>query len=178
MSDSLRPHGLWSTRLLCPWDFPGKHTGVGSYSLLQGIFQTQGSNPVSHIASKSLTVLSHIRVCPFCLILHHNIFQIKIKVSIFLWASKCFSEHFHHGRAVQASLAVGGLPWPHGTMQSHARPSPRQALLAILPDEQHPLQFPFFKVRVSFTANHLMTLHTGQPTRLLAKEKESPPQSP
>ena len=32
--------------LLCPWDSPGKNTGVGgSYSLLQGIFLTQGSNP-------------------------------------------------------------------------------------------------------------------------------------
>ena len=44
MSDSLQPHGLWPTRLLCPWDFPGKNTGVGSHFLLQGIFSTQGSN--------------------------------------------------------------------------------------------------------------------------------------
>ena len=29
MSDSSRPHGLQPTRLLCPWDFPGKSTGVG-----------------------------------------------------------------------------------------------------------------------------------------------------
>ena len=29
---------------LCPWDFPGKNTGVGCYFLLQGIFLTQGSN--------------------------------------------------------------------------------------------------------------------------------------
>ena len=29
MPDSLRPHGLQPTRLLCPWDFPGKDTGVG-----------------------------------------------------------------------------------------------------------------------------------------------------
>ena len=28
MPDSLRPHGLQPTRLLCPWDFPGKDTGV------------------------------------------------------------------------------------------------------------------------------------------------------
>ena len=34
----------YPARLLCPWDFPGKNTGVGSHSLLQGIFQTQGSN--------------------------------------------------------------------------------------------------------------------------------------
>ena len=31
-------------RLLCPWDFPGKNTGVDGHFLLQGIFQTQGSN--------------------------------------------------------------------------------------------------------------------------------------
>ena len=44
MSDSLQPHGLEPTRLLCPWDFPGKNTGVGSHFLLQGIFPTQGLN--------------------------------------------------------------------------------------------------------------------------------------
>ena len=33
------------SRLLCPWNSPGKNTGVGSCSLLQGIFPTQGSNP-------------------------------------------------------------------------------------------------------------------------------------
>ena len=37
MSDSLRPHGLYS-----PWNSPGHNTGVGSFFLLQGIFQTQG----------------------------------------------------------------------------------------------------------------------------------------
>ena len=31
--------------LLCPWDFPGKGTGVGCHFLLQRIFPTQGSNP-------------------------------------------------------------------------------------------------------------------------------------
>ena len=35
MSDSLRPHGLQPTRLLHPWDFPGKSTGVGCHCLLQ-----------------------------------------------------------------------------------------------------------------------------------------------
>ena len=36
----------WSIaqRFLCPWDFPGKNTGVGCHLLLQGIFLTQGSN--------------------------------------------------------------------------------------------------------------------------------------
>ena len=40
VSDSLQPLGLYS-----PWDSPGQNTGVGSLSLLQGIFPTQGSNP-------------------------------------------------------------------------------------------------------------------------------------
>ena len=39
VSDSLQPHGLYS-----PWNSPGLNTGVGSFSLLQGIFPTQGSN--------------------------------------------------------------------------------------------------------------------------------------
>ena len=40
VSDSLRPHGLHS-----PWNSPGQNPGVGSLSLLQGIFPIQGSNP-------------------------------------------------------------------------------------------------------------------------------------
>ena len=44
MSDSLQPYGLQPTRLLYPWNSPGKNTGVGCHVLLQGIFPTQGSN--------------------------------------------------------------------------------------------------------------------------------------
>ena len=51
LSDSLR-----STRLLCPWDFPGKNIGVGCHFLYQGIFSTQGSNPsLLHWQANSLT---------------------------------------------------------------------------------------------------------------------------
>ena len=35
MSDSSWPHGLQPTRLLHPWDFPGKSTGVGCHCLLR-----------------------------------------------------------------------------------------------------------------------------------------------
>ena len=44
MSNSLWPFGLQLARLLCPWNSPGKKTGVGSHSLLQGIFLIQASN--------------------------------------------------------------------------------------------------------------------------------------
>ena len=43
-SHSLQPHGPQPARLLCPCNSPGKNTGVGCHSLLQGIFPTQGLN--------------------------------------------------------------------------------------------------------------------------------------
>ena len=54
MSDSLRPHGLYS-----PWDSPGQNTGVGSLSLLQEIFPTQGLNPGLPHCRQILYQLSH-----------------------------------------------------------------------------------------------------------------------
>ena len=33
VSDSLYPHGLWHSSLLCSWDFPGKNSGVGCHFL-------------------------------------------------------------------------------------------------------------------------------------------------
>ena len=54
MSNSLRPHGLYS-----PWNFLGQDTGVDSLSLLQGIFPTQGSNPGLPHCRRILYQLSH-----------------------------------------------------------------------------------------------------------------------
>ena len=54
VSDSLRPHGLYS-----PWNCPGQNTGVGNLSLLQGIFPTQGSNPGLPHCRQILSQLSH-----------------------------------------------------------------------------------------------------------------------
>ena len=54
LSNSLRPRGLYS-----PWNSPGQNTGVGSGSLLQGIFPTQGSNPGLSHCRQILYQLSH-----------------------------------------------------------------------------------------------------------------------
>ena len=54
VSDSLQPHGLYS-----PWNSPGQNTGVGSLSLLQGIFPTQGPNPGLWLWELILYQLSH-----------------------------------------------------------------------------------------------------------------------
>ena len=40
VSDSLPPHELQPTRLLCPWNTPGKNTGVGDHFLLQKGFSS------------------------------------------------------------------------------------------------------------------------------------------
>ena len=52
---------LWTVpaRLLCPWDSPGKNTGVSCHVLLQGIFPTQGSNPGLLHCRQTLYRLSH-----------------------------------------------------------------------------------------------------------------------
>ena len=50
---------LCNPRLLCPWDSPGKNTGVSSYSLLQGIFPSQESNPDLLHCRQILYHLSH-----------------------------------------------------------------------------------------------------------------------
>ena len=65
MSDSLWPHGLYS-----PWNSLGQNTGVGSLSLLQGTFPTQGSNlglphyQLSHkgIVNKNVNIINRL-VC-------------------------------------------------------------------------------------------------------------------
>ena len=54
MSDSLQPHGLYS-----PWNSPGQNTGVGSLSLLQRIFPTQGLNPSLSHCRQILYQMSH-----------------------------------------------------------------------------------------------------------------------
>ena len=54
VSDSLQPAGLYS-----PWNSLGQNTLVGSHSLLQGIFPTQGSNPGLPHCRRILYQLSH-----------------------------------------------------------------------------------------------------------------------
>ena len=44
VSDSLWPHRLQPARLLCPWNSPGRNTGVGSHPVFQRIFLISGLN--------------------------------------------------------------------------------------------------------------------------------------
>ena len=74
MFSSYQPHGLYTARLLCPWDFPGKNTWVGCHFLLQGIFLTQESNPC-------LLCLQHCRW-----VLFHWASREALNVNIFLYS--------------------------------------------------------------------------------------------
>ena len=53
------PWRVACTKLLHPWDFQGKSTGVGCHFLLRGIFPTQGSNPGLSHCRQTLYHLSH-----------------------------------------------------------------------------------------------------------------------
>ena len=53
------PLSMGFARLLCPWDSPGKNTGMGCHFLLQGIFPTQESNPGLLHCRQTLYPLSH-----------------------------------------------------------------------------------------------------------------------
>ena len=76
LSHSLRPHGPQPTRLLCPWDFPGKHTGVGCHFLLQGILLSQGLNPcLLHWQEDSLP-LNHLGS-----IIHNSLYMETVQIS-------------------------------------------------------------------------------------------------
>ena len=58
-SRSVMSNSLWPYELDSPRNSPGQNTGVDSFSLLQGIFPTQGSNPVLPHCRQILYQLSH-----------------------------------------------------------------------------------------------------------------------
>ena len=93
-SDSLQwPLGLWPTRLLCPWHFPGKNNGVGCHFLLQRIFPTQGiPNPEFPIWISFLSCIGR------WILYHHATVTISF--------DNCYLETH-----IQASLSLLQDPW-------------------------------------------------------------------
>ena len=88
MSDSLRPHGLQPTMLLCLWDLPGKNTRVDCHFLIWGIFPTQGWNP--HLLCllhrrQIIYTLSHWRSPPSISLLSINLEKRKTLI----WKDTC-----------------------------------------------------------------------------------------
>ena len=79
VSSALQLHRLQLARVLYPWDSPGKNTGVGCHSLLQGNFPTQRSNPGLLHCRQILYGLSH-KGSPYFII---NLLQNKVKFTVY-----------------------------------------------------------------------------------------------
>ena len=60
MSNCLRPHGLLPTRLLYPWNFPGKNAGVGDISFFSVLLSTTNS---SGLDQHSLAYAGLFKMC-------------------------------------------------------------------------------------------------------------------
>ena len=77
------------SRLLCPWDSPGKDTGVGWHFLLQGIFLSPGIEPASLVSpalQASSLPLSHRRM-PSCLISRRQSYNVIPVGSMGRWCT-------------------------------------------------------------------------------------------
>ena len=85
MSDSVRPHRRQPTRLPCPWDSPGKNTGVGCHFLLQCIKVKSESE--SEVAQSCLT-FSDPMDCSLPGSSVHGIFQARVLE----WSALAFSK--------------------------------------------------------------------------------------
>ena len=96
-------------RLLCPWDSPGKNTGVGCHALPQGIFPTQGSN---------LSLLCLLHILPCRQILYHwatgkalNIHTQIVFLSVARWTGFSITER--QRKWVEGSKEREGVAYDH-----------------------------------------------------------------
>ena len=87
LSDSSRPHGLQPTRLLHPWDFPGRSTGVGCHCLLQDSLVSKHNNKlICDMNGISMSAKSFQLCLTLCYLMNcnltgssvHGIFQARI----------------------------------------------------------------------------------------------------
>ena len=97
MSDSVRPHGLQPTRLLCPWDSPGKNTGVGCHFLLQ-CMKVESESEVT----QSCLTLSDPKDCSLPGSSIHGIFR----ATVLEWGAIAFSDSILKSRDITLPTKV------------------------------------------------------------------------
>ena len=102
MSDSMRPHRQQPTRLPCPWDSPGKNTGVGFHLLLQCM----------KVKSDSEVTLSGPMDCSLPGSSVHGIFQARVLE----WGAIAFSE-----QALGGQLKVSGIKGKENEQKEYRR---------------------------------------------------------
>ena len=101
MSNSVRPHRRQPTRLPCPWDSPGKNTGVGCHFLLQ----CMKVKSESEVAQLCLT-LSDPMDCSLPGSSVHGIFQ----AGVLEWAAIAFSAEQTACTQMLGSLLTTSMP--------------------------------------------------------------------
>ena len=146
--DCLCPVTIWTvaSRVLCPWDSPGKNTGVGCHFLLQGIFLTKGLNPCLlsllnwQVGSLPLVPPGKPRIS-MCMLSHFS----QVQLFVILW----IVSHWFMGFSRQEYWS--GLPCP----------SPRD-----LPDLGIELTSP------AFQADSLPTEASGRPISMVSCKLE------
>ena len=119
----MQPYAVWPARLLCPWESPGKNTGVGCDALLQGIFLTQGSSLcllcLLHWQAGSLPLAlpgKPFLVTPLHLFLSLNRSQLTM---ILQWFRLCFSQ-----LTVRATwLGIASVPFPQSAPSAQEVPA-------------------------------------------------------
>ena len=84
MSDSVRPRRRPPTRLPCPWDSPGKNTGVGCHFLLQCMKVKSETEVAQSCPALSEPMYCRPRGCSA-----HGIFQARVLVWVAIAFSKC-----------------------------------------------------------------------------------------
>ena len=130
MSDSVRPHRPQPTRLPCPWDSPGKNTGVGCHFLLQRM----KVKSKSEVAQSCLT-LSDPMDCSLPGSSVHGIFQARVLE----WGAIAFSgktAYLHIKRLLTYKKATGKGQF---SFQSQRKAMPKQlhSSQVLLPGKSH-----------------------------------------
>ena len=101
MSNSVQPHRWQSTRLLCPWDSPGKNTGVGHHFLLQ----CMKVKSESEVAQSCLTLIDPMD-CSLPGSSIHGIFQARVLE----WVAIAFSFDYTDHSKLWKILKEMGIP--------------------------------------------------------------------
>ena len=121
MSDSVQPHGLQPTRLLRPWDSPGKSTGMGCHFLLQ-CMTVKSEREVA----QSCPTLSDPMDCSLPGFSVHGILQARVLEwgAIAVWGTWVQfvgqEDSLEKGMATRSSILVWRIPWTEklGRLQS------------------------------------------------------------
>ena len=101
MSNTLQSYRLQPSRLLRPWDSPGKSTGVGCHSLLQGMFPMQRSSlHLSHLEHSNLDG-------------HLSWYEVSVVWASqwSLWKGTCLPMQEMTCRRCGLDLCIGKIPW-------------------------------------------------------------------